>query len=333
MKKLFYILTFILLFSLCFFSLNLYADTVNINAVTDKEIVYPGTDVKLTLNFEKPLAAYTFTIKYDDKLFEYVEVDEGIANDIEDDMGTGKKVIITNYDKQGGKNPTNKITITFKAIEGITTSNPTQFIISATGLANEEAESYDDIAEIRKDIKVEPDYKDYTLDLIYDGKIVKEKEKTLKITTKSTMGKYYGHVRLLAKVSTPEDAQVKITGIDESGVEYDLINDGWGDVEGYELGGVVNQGLSFKGIFSKSGKYTLTLKLIDMDNDDTVISSKDFTINVAETENEVVENKETPKEQPTTLPKTGINIYEVISTIIVALCGIYVFVNKKQKAN
>lgn len=325
MKKLFYVLAFILLFSLCFFSMNLYAETLTgINVTTDKTIVNPGTNIKVTINFGQILGAYTFDINYDNNLFEYVNVDGGTAND------TGSKVRVTYYDTTGGSNSRDYMSITFKAKDGITTSNPTQFTITAEGLANSDASvSYDDITTpITKDVTVEPDYEEYTLNLKYDGKVIKNEEKEMKIITKSTMGKYYAHARLIAQISTPAGASAKIIGKDTTGTEYDLIKDGWGDIAGYELGGNVNQELNFTGLFNEAGKYTLTLKLIDKDNSDTAITTKDFTIDVAETENTQVVEKEESK--PTTLPKTGINMNVLVSILIATLFGIYILLNKKQ---
>ena len=330
MKKLFFALTFITLIILCFFSLKLNADPLDtINVTTDKTIVNPGTNVKLTINFGKVLGAYTFDINYDNNLFEYVSVDGGTENN------TGSKVRVTYYDSTGGSNSRDYMSIIFKAKDGITTSNPTQFTITAEGLANNDASvTYDDITSpITKDVTVEPNYKDYTLSLSYDGKIVKNEEKQIKITTKSEMGKYYDHVRLISKLESPDGANVTIIGKDTDGTEYDLIKDGWGKADGYELGGNVNQELNFTALFSENGKYTLTLQLVDTENSNSVIASETFTIQVGETvanNEETVENENNNTTKPTTLPETGINIYKVAISLVVLFSALYLFFSKKQ---
>ena len=42
----------------------------------------------------------------------------------------------------------------------------------------------------------------------------------------------------------------------------------------------MNQVLNLRGIFDTVGQYTVTFKLIDRDNSDTVIATNSFTINV-----------------------------------------------------
>ena len=48
----------------------------------------------------------------------------------------------------------------------------------------------------------------------------------------------------------------------------------------------MNQVLNLRGIFDTVGQYTVTFKLIDRDNSDTVIAANSFTINVEDKNNE-----------------------------------------------
>lgn len=320
-----------------------------INIETNKSIVNPGEEVTLTIEFGKSLGAYTFDIAYDNKLLEFVSASDGTPND----MST--KVRIVYYDSSGGSNTKDSLTIVFKAKEGITTSNPTDLSITAEGLANGDAsEQYDDIdVPITKNITVEPDYKDYELNLQYDGEIVKNQEKEVTITTSSEMGKYYDHARLIAEVTTQTGGTVTLIGIDEQQMKHDLIQSGWGDPSGYKIGGKVEQVLKFTGLFTEAGDYQITLKLIDRDSSDTSIVEKTFDIKVVEestvedennntntgnnTENTTdnitnsTEEQEKVEELPKELPKTGINYTGIVIALIVLAILIYFTKYRKKK--
>ena len=320
-----------------------------INIETNKSIVNPGEEVTLTIEFGKSLGAYTFDIAYDNNLLEFVSASDGTPND----MST--KVRIVYYDSTGGTNTKDSLTVVFKAKEGITTSNPTDLSITAEGLANGDAsEQYDDIdVPITKNITVEPDYKDYELNLQYDGEIVKNQEKEITITTSSEMGKYYDHARLIAEVTTQTGGTVTLIGIDEQQLEHDLIQSGWGDPSGYKIGGKVNQVLKFTGLFTEAGDYQITLKLIDRDSSDASIVEKTFDIKVVEestvedendntntgnnTENTTdnttnnTEEQEKAEELPKELPKTGINYTGIFIALIVLAILIYFTKYRKKK--
>lgn len=320
-----------------------------INIETNKSIVNPGEEVTLTIEFGKSLGAYTFDIAYDNKLLEFVSASDGTPND----MST--KVRIVYYDSTGGTNTKDSLTVVFKAKEGITTLNPTDLSITAEGLANGDAsEQYDDIdVPITKNITVEPDYKDYELNLQYDGEIVKNQEKEITITTSSEMGKYYDHARLIAEVTTQTGGTVTLIGIDEQQMKHDLIQSGWGDPSGYKIGGKVNQVLKFTGLFTEAGDYQITLKLIDRDSSDASIVEKTFDIKVVEestvedendntntgnnTENTTdnttnnTEEQEKAEELPKELPKTGINYTGIFIALIVLAILIYFTKYRKKK--
>ena len=358
MKKFICIITVFLICLATIFSINSYAQTQDLNSIdiqTDKTTVRPGEEVKITVNFGENLGAYTFDFAYDNSIFEYVSADGGTAND------TGTKVRVTFYDSTGGTNPRTNMSIIFKAKEGITTSNPTEFSITAEGLANNDASvSYNDITTpIVKNVTVEPEYQDYTITLEPTGNVTKGIENELTLNYGSPMGRYYEHARLIAEATTPSSATVQLLGTDEQNTEHDIIQSGWGDAQGYKIGGKdVSQTLKLRGIFSDVGDYTITLKLIDRDNSDAVIAEKTFDFTVVEkattppatggTNNETTET--TPEGEitpsleveeniteninentiPTKLPKTGTNIYLPIFTILAILTGTVIYYNKKK---
>lgn len=368
MKKIICIATIFLICMATIFSINSYAQTQDLNSIdiqTDKTTVRPGEEVKLTVNFGESLGAYTFDFAYDNSIFEYVSTDGGTQND------TGTKVRVTFYDSTGGTNPRTNMNIIFKAKEQITTSNPTEFSITAEGLSNNDASvNYNDITiPIVKNVTVEPEYQDYTITLEPTGNVTKGVENELTLNYSSPMGRYYEHARLIAEAKTPGSATVQLLGTDEQNTEHDIVQSGWGDAQGYKIGGKdVSQTLKLRGMFSDVGDYTITLKLIDRDSSDAVIAEKTFKFTAVEQnlppENntgngnnqvETPENTITPEEEitqtedvnniennvqnnvnvqneekPSKLPKTGNNIYIPIAIILIVLVSFGIYYNKKK---
>lgn len=340
MKKTFSIFAIIAILSMIIFMPNSYAaalDTIDID--TNKTIVRPGEEVLLNINFGQNLGAYTFDIDYDNNIFEYVSVDGGDVNAVND------KVKVTFYDRTGGTSPRNYMSATFKAKADITTSNPTEFTVTAEGLANPDASvQFDDITTpIVKNVTVEPEYVDYTIKLEHSGEIVKGQEKAMSLSYSSPMGRYYEHARLVAEGSAPTGATVQLLATDSSNLEHDIIQSGWGDAQGSKIGGKdVSQVLQTKAIFSKEGNYTITLKLIDRDNSDSIIAEKAFNFSVLEEQTQAptptMQATPTPSETtpdktdetPKKLPKTGSNLYIPIATVLIALVSAYIYFNKKR---
>ncbi len=121
-----------------------------------------------------------------------------------------------------------------------------------------------------------------------------------------------------------------------------LFKVGWGDAQGTKIGGKdVAQVLQTRAIFSQEGDYTITLKLIDRDNSDSVITEKTFNFSVLETatpeqpanpetSTEEAEEEVTPDQMPKKLPKTGANLYIPILIVLIALVAGYAYFNKKK---
>ena len=352
MKKIISILAVITMLSMIILIPESYAaalDTIDVD--TSKTLVKPGEEVILNIEFGQNLGAYTFDINYDNSIFEYISVDGGTAND------TNDKVKVTFYDQTGGTAPRSYMSATFRAKPDITTSNPTEFTVTAEGLANPDASvQFDDIVTpIVKNITVEPEYIDYDIKLEYSGDVVKEEEKSMTLSYSSPMGRYYEHARLIAEAQTPTGATVQLLATDQSNVEYDIIQSGWGDAQGSKIGGKdVSQVLQTKAIFSEEGSYAITLKLIDRDNSDRVIAEKvtNFTVLAEAVQNTPSNPQTTPEntpaspdetkpspettpvenanETPKKLPKTGSNLYIPMTVVLIGLVSAYAYFNKKK---
>lgn len=345
MKKILYVLTVVVLLTMVTFLMTsqvmaLTLDTVN--AEVSKTKIAPGEEVTVKVNFGKGLGAYTLDVAYDNAIFDYVRSEGGTQND------NGTRVRLVFYDSTGGSGARTDASVTFKAKESILTSNPTDFAITLEGMSNADAsETYDDITTpIEKDVLVEPNYVDYSLNLQYTGSILVDEVKDMTLITASSMGKNYDHVRLIAQVTDKpsEDATAKLLATNEDDVEVDLIQNGWGEADGYALGGKdVKQELALRGEFNKTGKYSISIKLIDRDNSDAIIAQKTFDLTVVEEKQEeepittpeqnqptTPETNKQENEMPTTLPKTGNTQYALIIGFIAILTVAYVALSKKN---
>ena len=354
----------------CALQINVNAASIPLNSVTvdvTKEKILPGENVTVNINFGTELGAYTFDVAYDNNIFEYVSSEGGTEND------NGTRVRVTYYDSAGGTNPRSNMSVTFKAKENITSTNPTDFSITAEGLANSDAsQSYDDIVSpIKKSITVEPKYVDYTIKLNYKDKVTVNEEKQMELITESSLGKNYKKVKMKVEITKrpSDDATVKLLATEKTRQEIDLVQDGWGEPDGYELGGKdVKQILDIRGVFSKVGDYTIKVSLEDANNGNSVIASKDFNISVEDkvtndnqnnesqnkpnediNNNETIggtvnndgnnennnlsnnENTQNNEEIPEELPKTGMTQYVYIITAIAVLGSGYLALKNTKK--
>ena len=354
MKKIINITLILIIFVTLVLNLKIYAaELTTLDIQTNKTTVRPGEEVTINVNFGESLGTYTVDVLYDNAIFEYVSAEGGTVANV------ANKVRVLYYDSTGGSNPRNSMSVTFRAKSDITTSNPTEFSVTATGLSNNDASTtFDDITvPIIKNVIVEPEFIDYSLKLEYTGDVIVDEPKQMKISYSSSMGRYYEHARLIAEATTPEGGTVKLKAIDNNKLEHDIIQSGWGDAQGYSIGGEnFAQILNVEGIFSKEGKYSITLKLIDRDNSDNAITQKSFDIAVGagitqtptdtNTTNQVVGNttidtntatnlasntsSTSNTTTPTTLPKTGINLYIPTIIIISCLAGFFIYYNKRK---
>ena len=352
MKKTVSLILIVLVF-FCMFQINVNAASIPLNSVTvdvTKEKIEPGENVTVNINFGTELGAYTFDVAYDNNIFEYVSSEGGTEND------NGTRVRVTYYDSAGGTNPRSSMSVTFKAKDSITSTNPTDFSVTAEGLANNDAsQEYDDITSpIKKSVTVEPNYVDYTIEFNYSGKIIFGEEKAMELITKSSMGKNYGHVKMQVEVTKkPSDnASVQLLATEKTRNQVDLVKDGWGEPDGYKLGGKnVEQVLEVQALFSEVGEYGIKISLLDKDASNAVIEEKEFIFNVEENavndenngnenngdnnetvtdKNEVIGATENIEEMPENLPKTGMTKYIYIITFV-AILGATYFTIKNEK--
>lgn len=163
----------------------------------------------------------------------------------------------------------------------------------------------------------------------YTGTVVENEEKDAKVLLKGVNGTPHTNVQIKVKITGP--ATPKLLAKDSNGVEHDIAQIGyWGPPTGFPVQGDFTNTTPIKATFTEAGKYTIELSLVDLTNNNSVITSKTFTIDVsakqAPANNTVVDE----------LPKTGTSIWEylmytfVLGTVFV---GIGIYFNRKKLHN
>ena len=251
----------------------------NLNVNLDKTVVRPGENIEIKIYFGALLEEYIFNIAYDNKIFEYVSSEGGDAID----QGN---IVELKFSKKENDYSKDHISLIFKAKNDITTSNPTNFAVTGKNFKIENSDEYVDNMDssISKEVLVEPEYEDYVINLDYEAEeIIANKETNMQISITSNIGRYYEKAKLFAKV-TPTDSTSRMIAINEEDKkEYDLFKTFWKD-DGYKIGGKdVTQVLNVTTMFEKSGEYSVTLNLVDGENNDNIIVSK--TVNLLVNEN------------------------------------------------
>ncbi len=168
----------------------------------------------------------------------------------------------------------------------------------------------------------EPNTSGYDFDIVYSGNIVAGEAKNATVVLEGTEGKSYSKVRVESKQVSGPSEDVKVIAYDEQGQGFDISKSGdWGPQEGFQIGGTFRNETPITITYPEAGTYVTQLSLIDLENDNTVIVSEQFTVNVLEaptTGNNVVNNA---IEQ---IPQTGISIWTYALAIVLAIALIYV---------
>jgi len=180
----------------------------------------------------------------------------------------------------------------------------------------------------------------YSFDLQYSGTITKNVEKSANVLLVGVNAPVHQNVRIKVEVSGP--ATPKIMATDSLGNEIDIVQEGyWGPASGFAVGGDFTNTTPIKATFVEEGSYTFTLSLIDVADNDNVLTSRVFTIEVYEdtsgvsnTVNSIVPNNNVVINNVIQeLPKTGTSVVEyamyiIAFTLVVSVVGIYI--NRKR---
>ena len=151
----------------------------------------------------------------------------------------------------------------------------------------------------------------YEFKLSYEGQIIVGEEKSATVTLTGTEATPYSNVQVKSEhISGPAKAQV--FAYDVNGNKFDLSETGeWGPTSGFAVGGTFTNETPITVIYPQAGTYVSRLSLIDLSNNNQVITSKDFTVTVVDDTTDVPANNVI-----TNTPATSVNntIENIITT-------------------
>jgi len=164
----------------------------------------------------------------------------------------------------------------------------------------------------------------YAFNLNYKGEIKKNVQKDATVTLTGTNATPYTNVRikidLISGPATPE-----LLATDSAGTTYNLAQIGyWGPPSGFAVGGTFTNETPIKATYPEAGIYVSRLSLIDLNNSNAVITSKEFTVTVTD-ESQVIENVENANVENNVIeeiPQTGVSIWTYIAVAIALIVAI-----------
>lgn len=180
----------------------------------------------------------------------------------------------------------------------------------------------------------------YEFKLSYEGEIIVGEEKSATVTLTGTEATPYSNVQVKSEhISGPAKAQV--FAYDVNGNKFDLSETGaWGPTSGFAVGGTFTNETPITVIYPQAGTYVSRLSLIDLSNNNQVITSKDFTVTVVDPTTDEPATPETNTSANTVnntienIPQAGISWWVyiiIIAGVVVAIWAIITFVKNKEK--
>ncbi len=169
----------------------------------------------------------------------------------------------------------------------------------------------------------------YSFDISYTGDIIEDQDKDATVILQATEGTVYSNVRIKVDfISGP--AKPTILAYDSAGIGYNIAELGyWGPETGFAVGGTFKNETPIVATYSEAGTYVVQLTLIDLNNNNEVITAKQFTQTVlsatpsADTNN-TVENTTDGNNVIEEIPQTGTSIWVYLSIILGIIAVIYI---------
>lgn len=186
----------------------------------------------------------------------------------------------------------------------------------------------------------------YSFELQYEGEIKENEAKQGKVLLVGVNAPTHAKVRIKVDITGP--ATPKILANDSLGNTLDIAQIGyWGPDTGFAVSGTFTNTTPITATFPKAGAYSIKLSLIDLENSNNVIATKEVQINVKKetpitppaegntnTVNNVIPaNNTIVNNEITEIPKTGISIWEYVGytlVVVAILTGGYLLVRKRS---
>lgn len=166
----------------------------------------------------------------------------------------------------------------------------------------------------------------YNFDIVYSGNIIKNEAKNAIVVLEGNNATPYTNVRIkVDAISGP--ATPSIIAYDSNGNAFDIAQIGnWGPPSGFAVGGTFRNETPVVATYPEAGTYVSRMSLVDVNNNDQVITSKEFTITVYEN-NPATDTNETntiTNNVVDEIPQTGTSIWVYIAVTIATIAIIYI---------
>lgn len=176
-----------------------------------------------------------------------------------------------------------------------------------------------------------------SFDISYEGNVKVNEEKNATIILEGNNTPLHSNVRVKVDIEGP--ATPKVLATDSLGTEIDIAQEGyWGPEAGFAIGGTFKNETPIKATFTKAGTYTITLNLLDAQNNNDILAGRVFTIEVVddtpivnETVNETI--NEIVNEPTQELPKTGTSLIEYVIYAAILFVVIYIGYQISKRKN
>lgn len=168
----------------------------------------------------------------------------------------------------------------------------------------------------------------YDFSLNYTGDITEQQDKDATVILAGIDATPYSNVRIKVDLISGPGVP-SVVAYDSQGIGYNIIEFGyWGPEAGFAVGGTFSNETPVVARFPEAGTYVIQLALIDVNNNSQVITSKEFTIDVKESEpavdntivNDVIANETNNIIEE--IPQAGINIWTYMLVITVVVAGL-----------
>lgn len=178
---------------------------------------------------------------------------------------------------------------------------------------------------------------EYYFELNYEGNIIANEPKAGLVKLVGVDGTLHTNVRIKVDVSGP--ATPKIIAYDSNGTKFDIAEIGyWGPASGFPVQGTFTNETPVTVTYPEAGTYKTTLQLIDVANNNAVITSKEFTINVLSASSDTDEDNKFEDEnivqnKVEELPQAGINLLQCSVYLLIVAIIFFVIIKKRNNSS
>lgn len=173
----------------------------------------------------------------------------------------------------------------------------------------------------------------YEFNIEYEGEVIVGEEKDATVTLTGTEATPYTNVRVESEqISGP--AKATIYAYDENGNKFDLSETGdWGPTSGFAVGGTFTNETPITITYPEAGTYVSVIRLVDLNNNNAIITSREFTVIVTEAGTTEPTNNVVVNNTIENIPQAGISfwVYLIIIAAVVVAAWAVIYYTKNNK--